>query len=238
MSNQAKRKTYFILILSGALILLATFIAFIFVKTSNETLKSTIFVTIILVILFSMLFFKQKFDLYDFYYKHELLIKNSNNPLKSPINLTSPKWKDRLVENNYQIFKDNIDFKIYYRFEKLFKNKKSNAAIIIIEIVEDSITFNDPSVTKTINEFEDKFFKEQKFGHHIVLQFKNTEKFTQENVEESKNISFIKPTKNHYVIVVNVLFSLEEKKVYFLHSNTHNPNYYYNFASEEIKKLI
>lgn len=238
MNYKKKRKIYFYSILLSVIltILLVTIVALI--KAIEPGIKTTLLIILLLAMAGVIQKLKSKFDYYDFITKYYLLIENGNDPKKTNISIGSPEWMKNLGDNKFTIYRNYSSFKLYYRFERVTEsNKRSKSAIIIIEII-DNILFEDQSIANAINQFEDDHLKKEKFRNHIILQFKNTDSFNEKNIEATQNVSFLQPVKNHYVIIINCLYSLSEKQAFFVHSNTHNPNRYYEHAVDIVNKLI
>lgn len=238
MTYKKKRKIFFYSILASGLIAILLITATFLINAISPSVKTALFVIILIILVVVLLTLKSKFEYYNFVTKYHLLIENGNDPKESNIKIGSPAWFKKLEENNFVIYRDFTKFKMYYRFDQVTsKNKRSKAAVLIVEIVED-ITFENQEIVHAVNQFEDDFMKKEKFRNHIVLQFKNTSDFNQENIETTQNISFIKPVKNHYVIIINCLYSVSEKQAFFVNSDTHSPNHYYTYAADIVNKLV
>lgn len=237
MNAKKKRTIYFIGIIVSVVTLISATIIIFLIGSMKLDLKLTIITIILIVFFFLILYLKNNFDYNDYIYKYAELLKNSVNPVQSTIKINSHDWKKKIISNKFQIFRNYDDFNLYYRIEKLNKTARSKTAIIVISIKND-LKFISPLIDKAINEFEAEFIKKERFKQHIILQFKNVESFNQENIDETEAISFIKPNSNSIIVVINSIYSLKENKNYFIHSNTHNPNFYYKSAVDEIYKLI
>lgn len=238
MNYQKKRTTFFYLQLVALLIGIVLGVI-IFIIPNFELYYQMICLSFVLIaLLVSVLSFNRKYLFYDFVYKYESLLSNTHGPIKSMANPKDESFARVLERQDFKYYKHYPKFAVYYKFETIIsKSKKSKSAIIAI-VIEGNMTFNDRLITTAINDFEDSFYKTEKFRNHIILEFRADNEFNTENVNEAKEISFLKPVKNHNVILINVLFSLSTKEVYFLHSENHNPNHYYDFAVNQVKKLI
>lgn len=238
MNYNKKLKIFFYSLLATFVIGIATTVL-LFVFLDNQSNYKIIFIFLFLLIFLTvMLLLKRKFDFYNFVRQYHNLIENGNDPIDKKLDIHSDSFNQTLSKNDYKIFRDFSSFKLFYKFENVFeKSNKTKAAIIVIQ-TNDHIKFEDPKIAQGINLFEDEFFKKEKFRHHIILQFKNVENFSKDNIASAQNISFHKPIKNHYVIQINVISSQKENQVYFANSATHNPNHYYTFATKEVEKLI
>lgn len=238
MNYSNKRKLYFYFIILTFFVIVGLVTVIWLLNSIEEQTKLALTTLVLFISLLTLLFLKRKFDFYDFITKYERLVSTTNDPVKSNLVVNSNAWLSNLSKNDFVIFRSYNEFSLYYKFSSVIsKSKKSKTAIIVVVINED-IKFTDVRIEKAINDFEDKFYKPEKFKNHIILHFKNTPNFNDSNIQETQNIDFTKRIKNHYVIVLNVLYSLEESKVYFINSNNFNPNHYYSFAVNEVKKLI
>lgn len=237
MNYEKKRKIYFYsLLIFFAISAIAIITAFIILDLDTDSFFLIFFLTIIpvLVIIFIL---RRKFDFYNFITKYENLVKNST-PQNIKIDFSSSKFNLKVTNQNFIFYKSFNNFSLYYKFDKVLKSSKRSKSAIIAIIMSGTSNVSDQSVQKAINDFEDTFYKTEKFRNHIIIQFKNVNNIVQNDINFAQNISFIKPTNSHYLILINIISSQTENQVYYLNSIEYSPNIYYKFALDEIEKLL
>lgn len=237
MNYEKKRKIYFYsLLIFFAISATAIITAFIILDLDTDSFF-LIFFSAIIPVLIILFILRRKFDFYNFITKYEVLIKNST-PKNKKIDFSSSKFNLNVTNQNFIFYKSFNSFSLYYKFTQVLKNSKRSKSAIIAIIINGNSKVNDLEIQNAINDFEDTFYKTEKFRNHIIIQFKNVHKIFQNDIDFAQNISFTKPTTSHYLIIINIISSQTENQIYYLNSKKHSPNIYYEYALDEIDKLL
>lgn len=194
-----------------------------------------ILLTIVLVITtIILLILKKRLDLNLFYYKHSLLFTNLEPTIKTTINLNSPSFTNKLLNEGYLLYNDYNDYKIYYYLKN--ENKKDERLFFFI-IINSELSFESNKINKNINQLEDDIFKKKKIRKRIIFQLKFDDKFTQNNAQKTNNILFVQ-NKFNFITLINIYYFTQEKTFYFIHSKKYPPNLEYDFATKYLLDLL
>ncbi|CCV63807.1 hypothetical protein BN85402300 [Alteracholeplasma palmae J233] len=234
-----KQNLYFVLtILTFILIIVGSILSFSFDLSFDSSLmimSAVLFIGLILII-----YFKSKLDFYNDNYKYQKLISHRILPFKTKTNVFSDDWYKKIKSEGFNSFRSYEKFEVYYKFDFVsYKSKKQKAAVFLILIKDNDLSFDSQKIVTTIHEFEDAFRKKEKFLHHIVLQYKVTEdSLSSSDLNETLGINFMTQGKRNHLVVINCYYSRKDSEFIFLYSPNFSPNHYYTYASNIILSLI
>lgn len=238
MKYKNKRKIYFYSMLATFVMSIALSILIFLLDSINMDQKLIIFSIFMLIILAIILKLNKQYKIYDYLFKLNILLETANKPINSKTNTDDEGFIEKLSINGYKIHKSYPNFDTYFRFENLLQRSNKTKTAYIIVRIKTNLKFTSDEITKAINLFEDDYTKKEKFRNHFIMIFKTADEFDATNKTEVEDVLFINPVKNHNLVLINILFSRKEKKVYYINSKNHNPNQYYNYVVKEIEKLI
>lgn len=237
MNYDKKQKLYLTLMLISFLItILLTVSTFIFFPDLElQLLVSTI------ILITSFLFisnFKGKFDIAKTLVNYKKLDSNREEPIKLNKKILTENWISNVKNTGYKLYKNYADFSIFYKFEYVTNKSKRNKTMIVIVTIKGATKFDANSISESINEIGEEFYKKERFNNHIVLQFKNVKEYTNENVFEADQVLFKKQYNKNYIVIINILQNVNDSSAYYLHNKDYSPNRFYSYGIEEINKLI
>ncbi|MEF3693638.1 MAG: hypothetical protein V3569_05640 [Acholeplasmataceae bacterium] len=233
-----KRNSFlFFVIVPFGMIVVLFFILYQFFQINIELL-SAIFLPILMIDLFFVSYFKNKFNYYHMHVQYLQMIVEEVGPKKVKGKLFTSSWLKDIENKGFTMFVDRNEFIIYYAFKNKMNEKLhlgDTLFVIVITKSEDLSYFSDEldEDIKRIYSIEPKGFKTKK---QIMLNFKRVSNFDKEKIDEIQQIINYK-SNWHYLIQINIGYHANENMVYFLCPIKKYPHKYYYAACKQIEEL-
>lgn len=231
------QKKFLIWILIEVVITFALLVFLLFLPLEFNVLMPILFVVLLIGLILSLVL-KSKFDYYNFLYRHSALFENLAPAVETNQIILSQSWFEMLKKEKYQLYKSYGGYSIYYKIDNGPNNKRAFKTLyIVVAIADNSLSFENEIIEKSINKLEMHLYKNAKYSQRIIYQFKSDKKFTQELAKSTNMVLFARNHKQN-IVLINVYHFLDDHVAYFVHSTTNPPTPYYDFATKHLIDLL
>lgn len=237
MTNFNKKKNlYFILTIITSIVSVLSILIVAFSPLGN--FKFLIVLILAIIFFFTISHVKYRLDFYIFKEQHYNLINGVEKPYKTKLPILEKVWIDRLNDLNYTTYVIDNDISFYYKIEQLEEKRKTSKTLTLLILLHDNkLSFDSPKVINKINDLELKLRKKEKYRQRVFIHFKSYNTLNNERLELANDVFWIKQ-KNEHITSINVFYFKQDKSVYFLHNKKYYPTRFYEYAVNEIIKIV
>lgn len=232
-----RKRNIYLAIFLGIITVFVGLFVLIGLNITDPNQLTLYYLVLFTVLLLISLYFKKLLTSYNNLVKLAKVIKTQAQPLN---------YKDSVVENvkyfynqGYQSFISTQDFTLLYKHvvDKSLKVKKIKKLYVVVLIKNKGYDFYHKNIHDEINKLEDSFKRKDFPSKYIITAYKEVDHMTDGYIKEIGEVVSYSVYKQTYV-QINVGLAKDEKKAYFLYSNSYYPNSYYKEAVDSIKNSI
>lgn len=235
-----KRMFYFFTFLASLIVFITLAILTWVLFDLSDDIKLSIILVLSIIFLGVALWYRPRIVYYATIYQWLRLKENKEQIKKTNINLSLPSFVKKITDEKFKPYKDNEILFIAYRYIKDSKTLaiKRGSLEVFVLLKDSNISFNDPIVSKTINEIEEKLGQEKKrFASYVVFQISLVDEITDELIDKADQIAFDKHGFLR-VAILNVLYNKKNSNLYYLKNNSYSPNYHFQYAMDLLESFI
>ncbi|MGI6781540.1 MAG: hypothetical protein ACOX56_01695 [Acholeplasmataceae bacterium] len=240
LKNLKTKRTLILFFLNFILIILvASFLLLWKLAGIDVNLLVTIYTVVALILVAIVIYLREYFSILDMKYKYLVMVQNKREPYKLKKPIYSQEWIDSFIKNEgFKLQSDAQNYSIYHKYIKVDRKVAlvKKAMVIVVIAKNESVDFYADEIDKKIKKVYhgNEYDKTEK---HIVLQFKQYEALTPENILEIDQIINFRSGRFHAVQITCGYFP-KTKEVYFLEPKRKYPSKFYYYACSLIKKYV
>lgn len=236
---KTKMRSQLIIIILLAIVIIASVVSAFVLLLSSLANYSILVIVVTIIVTIILLKVKNNFEYTRHMYTLEELLRNAEKPFKLNKAILNDNYLSQLITKfNYQLYTKTNDYKLYYKIEHGLTKQKRNRILYAILIINNDISFIDKQTNQAYYDLERSLTKKDRYDKRIFFQFKTTkDTFTDEDIEDANKIFFLS-VPNENIVVLNTIYDLKNKNIYYLYSNEVKKPYILDIAYNELNKLI
>jgi hypothetical protein len=208
-----------------------------YVLMVDSNILLSIYIPIILGYLIYVNIFRSKLAYYVMYYNYYHMLTYQEGLQDVSGTLFTKSWLAQFETDGFKKTADTKDYMIFQQFYAKLKTITNSGHVMVSMIIakHGEVDFYDEKIQKQIDDELNLYEDYKKVKKQIFIQFKRYNELDEVAQHEITQIVNYKHD-NQYLIHMNVGYSYDEKKAYFLCPKKRYPNKYYYYTCQQVKK--
>lgn len=205
----------------------------------NEFFNTVILFISIIILLFTLIVEKPLIEDLDMKHRYQKLLQTSKG-VTPVLPLFEQSLVPKLLSDGFTQQISNELFTIFYKITPSITRKsmiKTGVLILVTIIHKNSLDLYSELIEKEHKKIWNSYEKINRLNKQLSIQFKRFSELTEDIKNDLNRIICYKQGDN-YLVNINCGYIESKKALYFLHSDSFSPNYYYQLGVEQIKSLI
>jgi hypothetical protein len=219
------------------MIILVTAIILVAILVDDSNIRSLINILLIIVLLGTSLAYRNVLLGYTNMAKIAKVVLSQSKSLPFKHNpIKNPKI---LKQRGFQLYTFSDSYDIYYKIDidKSLKVKSIRMLYLVLLLKNSDVDFYDKRMHVDIQKLESTFKKREIPSKYIITAFKPYNSIDNKALTDIAEVVCYQDKRQFYS-QINVGLNDEDKKAYFLYSDTYSPTMYYKLGVDFIKDII